>query len=72
LYAALDLAVHWTLTTFEIDKDQRATIEQEWNGPIEQDRNLPKSDAWAPSWWSGDDDAAVSALAAAANLGRGR
>jgi hypothetical protein len=73
LYEVLDLAVHWLLTTHEVDTEQRKTIEEEWNGPLSDvTRDLPPEDAWAPSWWTGDEDAARSALVAAANLGRGR
>lgn len=70
--SALDLAVHWLTTTRELDKDQREMIENDWNGPLATERAVPKKDAWAPSWWTGDDDASASALMAAANLGRGR
>jgi hypothetical protein len=61
------------LDTHDVDKDMRVEIENEWNGPLSfRDRDLPPQDAWAPSWWTGDEDAAASALAAAANLGIGR
>jgi hypothetical protein len=60
------------LSTHDVDKDKRAEIESEWNGPLTtQERDLPPEDTWAPAWWTGDEDAAASALAAAANLGRG-
>lgn len=73
LASALDVAVHWLLTEHDVDKDARAEIENEWNGPLTSvERDLPKRDAWAPAWWTGDEDAAASALAAAASLGRGR
>lgn len=71
--AALDLAVHWLLTTREIDKEQRERIEAEWNGPLTSvARDLPPEDAWAPSWWHGDDDAVKSTRAAAMALDMGR
>jgi hypothetical protein len=63
------------LTTHEVDKDQRERIESEWNGPLTTvERDLPREDTWAPTWWQGDEEATRSAMAAAMmlDMGRGR
>jgi hypothetical protein len=64
---------HWILTEANIDEDQRKSITNDWTGPLSEDRkSLPAEDSWAPSWWHGDEEAAMSSRMTAASLDMAR
>lgn len=67
----LDLVQHWMFTAFEIDPKEKVKIRRSITGPLrtmgEQAGKIPN---WAPAWWSGDDDATASNMAAMRSLSR--
>ncbi len=71
---ALDLAQHWILTETGISDDERKRITNEWTAPTREVRNerVPEEESWAPSWWQGDEDAAMSGRAAAIMMDAGK
>lgn len=65
---------HYLLSAYEIDEKKRTKLARELNAvprllqPDAAPDAIPK---WAPAWWSGDEDATASNMAAMAALKRG-
>jgi hypothetical protein len=69
---ALDLFQHWILTEAGLGEDMRKQIMNEWIGELHHDRSVPVEDEWAPAWWRGDEEAAMTSRMAAMTLDAAR
>lgn len=67
----LDLVQRWMFSEFQIEEKDRIKIKRNLVGPLRTMGDTSKTiPSWAPAWWSGDDDATASNMAAMKALAR--
>lgn len=71
MFAFLDLVHDWLFTQFQLEEKDRVKLRRNLLGPLrtmgDQSKTIP---SWAPAWWTGDDDATASNMAAMKALAR--
>lgn len=67
----LDLVHRWLFSEFQLEEKTRIKLRRNLLGPLrttgDESTTIP---AWAPAWWSGDEDATESNMAAMKALAR--